>query len=216
MNKVSETIPALMPNQSPAPTSRPTGPPTLFIDDASLSPSQWPSLLPSEAPSIKSTVCGYFRGDVTGNFETRTKHADDGNYIASCGTSFDYRPFVPDLTSEEPNAPPYVLEDFGRVTGPYAEDTCVTITFVHDRDDASTCRDVFLLNAYSGTYDDGNKDEHFLGYGDYYWASSFSVIVPRGSALHLVSESYWTTESDDGAGDPCYLEVIIDDGSCSN
>ena len=172
--------------------------------------------MPSETPSFRSTLCGYFRGEVTGEFETQSKHADNGDKIASCDTSFGYETFEPNLTAQEPNAPPYVLEDFGPVTQEYTEATCVTITFIHDKDDWATCGDIFLLNAYSGAFNETNKNQNFLGFGDYYWANSFSVTVPKGSALHLVSESYYSIEPNDDAGDPCYLEVTIDDGSCFN
>ena len=122
---------------------------------------------------------------------------------------------MPDPEADDPNGPPYVLEDFESVTGVFDEDTCLTITFIHDKEAYGSCDEAFILNAYSGAYNETNKNQNFLGYGDYYWTDSYSVTVPAGSALHLVSESFWTNGN--LTGDPCYMEVLIDDqdGNCS-
>lgn len=144
------------------------------------------------------------------------KHADGDDSrveVANCG-NYDY---VLSTDSDDVGKE-FVYEDFGAVTDAFSEETCVQVQWSHWLDDDwnDYCGYNFFLLAYSGAYNPNNANTRnvgFLGYGDYYHSTTFSVKVPKGKELHLVAESYWHDEDDD-AGDPCYIEVVLSEGRC--
>ena len=135
------------------------------------------------------------------------KHTDDSSRIGTCPG--------PNVAYETEDALAlFTIEDFGRVTPVFEEDTCVTVKFLHDMDDDEGCSDLFLGLLYYGDFDSNKMATNFVGYGDPWVELEFSATIPAGEYASLVAQSYFTNAEDD-EGSPCYMEFSITwDGSC--